>query len=431
MEFNSQVNSCRVHAFKFTASVSQKESVLFSEIVPFSTFIHLEKPVNYAGGRFVIVARRRIWLQVSGLSVTMKKLSFALPFLLAVVSAAAQNQVRPRIASAIPRAEENQSTPSRVRTVTPGGSDGSDSQSGNTSKSTWGDSAIAPKVTPPVVAQGPAPGITNIQKGTQPLRLVKPTSLNLNPGNSPDLRSAHAAAPTQIYRVGAGDVLDIRLTNMVTHESTLFTVMKNGQLEYPLLSAPIPVAGLTADEVARRLSTAIRVLQNPRVSVNVRDYASHTILINGAVDNPGRKALRSEAIPLFALLAEALPRADATTATLNRNGKETTFSLANNSDLSTLVMSGDVVKISSPAKEFIYVGGDVAAPGEKEFRAGITLTQALLASGGARNPKVTIAKRSADGLLNTREYDLQQINQGKAPDPILEAGDRIEVRRAL
>jgi protein involved in polysaccharide export with SLBB domain len=361
----------------------------------------------------------------------MKKLSFALPFLLAVVSAAAQNQVRPRIASAIPRAEENQSTPSRVRTVTPRGSDGSDSQSANTSKSTWGDSAIAPKVTPPVVAQGPAPGITNIQKGTQPLRLVKPTSLNLNPGNSPDLRSAHAAAPTQIYRVGAGDVLDIRLTNMVTHESTLFTVMKNGQLEYPLLSAPIPVAGLTADEVARRLSTAIRVLQNPRVSVNVRDYASHTILINGAVDNPGRKALRSEAIPLFALLAEALPRADATTATLNRNGKETTFSLANNSDLSTLVMSGDVVKISSPAKEFIYVGGDVAAPGEKEFRAGITLTQVLLASGGARNPKVTIAKRSADGLLNTREYDLQQINQGKAPDPILEAGDRIEVRRAL
>jgi hypothetical protein len=55
----------------------------------------------------------------------------------------------------------------------------------------------------------------------------------------------------------------------------------------------------------------------------------------------------------------------------------------------------------------------------------------LLASGGARNPKVTIAKRSADGLLNTREYDLQQINQGKAPDPVLEAGDRIEVKRAL
>jgi protein involved in polysaccharide export with SLBB domain len=136
-------------------------------------------------------------------------------------------------------------------------------------------------------------------------------------------------------------------------------------------------------------------------------------------------------MPLFALLAEALPRADATTRRLNRNGKETTLSLANNSDLSTLVMSGDVVKISSPAKEFIYIGGDVVSPGEKEFHSGMTLTQALLASGGAGTTKVTIAKRNAEGLLNARQYDLQQINQGKATDPVLEAGDRIEVKRPL
>jgi protein involved in polysaccharide export with SLBB domain len=255
--------------------------------------------------------------------------------------------------------------------------------------------------------------------------------MSVNTAASPDLRSAHAAGPTLIYRVGVGDVLDIRLTNIVTRESTLFTVMKNGQLEYPLLGAPIAVAGLTPDEVARRLSTEIRVLQNPRISVNVRDYASHTVFISGAVDSPGRKILRREAMPLFALLAETLPRADATTATLTRNGKDVVLSLTNSKDMSTLIMSGDVVKVSEPGKEFVYIGGDVASPGEKEFRSGMTLTQALLASGGAKTTKATIAKRSADGLLNTREYDLQQINQGKAPDPILEAGDRIEVKRSL
>jgi len=359
----------------------------------------------------------------------MKKLSLVLPFLLAAVPAAAQNQVRPRITSAIPRAEENQSTPSRVRTVNTGVP--SDSPTANESKPAWGDSVIVPKVIAPAVTQTPAPVATKIQKEAQtPLRLVKPTSLSVNNAGA-DIRSAHAAGPTLIYRVGAGDILDIRLTNVVTRESTLFTVMKNGQLEYPLLAAPIPVAGLTPDEIARRLSAEIHVLQNPRVSINVRDYASHTVLITGAVDSPGRKVLRREAMPLFALMAEALPRADATTAVLNRNGKETTLSLANNNDMSTLIVTGDVVKISSPAKEFIYVGGDVATPGEKDFHSGMTLTQALLASGGARTTKVTIAKRNADGLLNTREYDLQQINQGKAPDPTLEAGDRIEVKRAL
>ena len=359
----------------------------------------------------------------------MKKLSLALPFLLAVVPAAAQDQVRPRITSSIPRAEDNIPA-SRDRTVNPNPPTPSDSA--NTSKTIWGDSAIVPTLPASTVKQAPAPAALSIQeKGPAPPRFVKPTSLNIDPTALSDLRSAHAAGPTQVYRIGIGDVLDIRLTNITTRESTLFTVLKNGQLEYPLLEGPTSVVGLTPDEVARRLSTEIRVLENPRVSVNVRDYASHTVFISGAVDNPGRKVLRREATPLFALLAEALPRTDATTAMLIRNGKETALSLANNNDMSTLIMSGDVVKISELGKEFIYVGGEVAAPGEKDFRSGMTLTQALLASGGARATKVTIAKRGSDGLLNTRAYDLEQITQGKAPDPILEAGDRIEVKRAL
>jgi protein involved in polysaccharide export with SLBB domain len=345
----------------------------------------------------------------------MKKLFLALPFLLAVVPVAAQNQVRPRITSAIPRPDENQNRTFRDRTVATTTTVSANSQAVNGSKPAWGDSRVVPKTTAaPIVTPTPSAPATNVQNNTQMPRLVKPTSLSVSPAASPDLRSAHAVGPTQIYRIGAGDVLDIRLTNLTTRESTLFTVMKNGQLEYPLLAAPIPVAGLTPDEVARRLSTDIRVLQNPRMSVNVRDYASHTVFVSGDVESPGRKILRREAMPLFALLAEALPRADATTAILNRNGKETTLSLANNDELSTLIISGDVVKISAAAKEFIYVGGDVASPGEKEFRPGMTLTQALLTSGGARTTKVTIAKRNPDGLLNTREYDLQQINQGKA-----------------
>ncbi|HXT63431.1 MAG TPA: polysaccharide biosynthesis/export family protein [Pyrinomonadaceae bacterium] len=367
----------------------------------------------------------------------MKKLSLTLPFLLAVVPAAAQNQVRARI-TAIPRAEETQAASSRGRTVTnvPAASE---SAAANTSKPTWGDTTIQSKVSTPIVpasariVPASAPNPTTVQeKTTTAARLVKPTSLNVNNTASPDLRSAHASGPTLMYRVGVGDVLDVRLTNMATRESTLFTVMKNGQLEYPLLATPISVAGLTPDEVARRLNTEIKVLQNPRASVTVRDYASHAVLVTGAIDSPGRKVLRREAMPLFALLAEASPRSDATVATINRNGKETTLSLTNNSDMSTLVISGDVVKISAPAKEFVYVGGDVASPGEKEFRAGMTLIQALIAAGGGRtSAKATIAKRSAEGLLTTREYDLQQINQGKAPDPMLEAGDRIEVKRAL
>jgi protein involved in polysaccharide export with SLBB domain len=118
------------------------------------------------------------------------------------------------------------------------------------------------------------------------------------------------------YDVGIGDVLDIRLGNMPTRESTLFTVLKNGTIEYPLVAAPINVAGMTTDEVARTLTAQIRVIKSPRIEVSVRDYASHAVLISGLVDNPGRQVLRREAMPLYALLAQASVRTEATTVTI-------------------------------------------------------------------------------------------------------------------
>ncbi|HYE66642.1 MAG TPA: hypothetical protein VD966_13725, partial [Pyrinomonadaceae bacterium] len=47
---------------------------------------------------------------------------------------------------------------------------------------------------------------------------------------------------TKIYRVGVGDVLDIHLLNANSRESTLFTVMPGGLLEYPLAGEPLQVA---------------------------------------------------------------------------------------------------------------------------------------------------------------------------------------------
>ncbi len=64
--------------------------------------------------------------------------------------------------------------------------------------------------------------------------------------------------------------------------------------------------------------------------------------------------------------------------------------------MSTLVFAGDVIKTSgaSAATRFVYVGGVVVSRGEKEFRDGITLTQAIL-SAGAPCPA---AKRASESL---------------------------------
>ncbi len=237
--------------------------------------------------------------------------------------------------------------------------------------------------------------------------------------------------------MGIGDVLDIRLANMPTRESTLFTVLNPGVVEYPLLSGAISVDGMTAEEIAALLSREIKVIDHPIVTVTVRDYASHAITITGTVDSPGKKALRREAMPLYTVLAEALPRPEANAVTIIRGGKSESLLMANEQSMSTLVRAGDIIRVSgesATSKRFVYVGGDVAGTGEREFREGMTLTQALLAAGGiARSEKASakIARRNASGFLITNEYNVRAIEEGKAPDPVLEAGDRIEVKRGV
>jgi protein involved in polysaccharide export with SLBB domain len=211
--------------------------------------------------------------------------------------------------------------------------------------------------------------------------------------------------------------------------------MKNGTIDYPLILSPVPVLGMGTDEIARALSAQIKVIKAPKVSVTVRDYASHTILVTGLVDNPGKRILRRENMPLFAVLAEASLRPEATTVILSRNGKDgPPVSLQNQTALGAQVLSGDVIKVTGGAPavaQFIYVGGEVSSPGEKTFREGMTLTQALLAAGANTNTikTVKVAKRNREGLLVISEYNAKAIQQGKTPDPVVEAGDRIEVAR--
>ena len=119
---------------------------------------------------------------------------------------------------------------------------------------------------------------------------------------------------TKIYRVGPADVLDIRINDDTTTQSTLFTITPAGLLEHPMLAEPLVAGGLTVDEITSRLESELKrraLVDNPRVSVGVRDYASHTVLVSGLVKESGPKILRREAIPLYVVVADAQPLPEA------------------------------------------------------------------------------------------------------------------------
>jgi len=271
------------------------------------------------------------------------------------------------------------------------------------------------------VANTPKTAPTTVNNSAAPTSISAPTT---------------STAPTQLYRVGIGDILDIQIPDSMSDRSTLYTVMEGGLLDYPLAGDPMIVDGLTTDAIAQKLRSSIKVLDNPEIKVKVRDYASHTAKVIGFVNIPGDKVLRREAVPLYVVLSEAMPLSDAVSVTIVRNGKDLpAVNLADAEGTSQVVRDGDVIKVSGQAAataEYFYAGGEVNAPGQKSFHNGITLTQAIIASGGTgRNAGATVrvSRQAADGRLSTVEYNLRNIQAGKVPDPQIQKNDRLEVSR--
>ncbi len=248
-------------------------------------------------------------------------------------------------------------------------------------------------------------------------------------------KSAAERPLTDIYRVGVGDVLDIRLLNSLNNGSTLFTVIANGVVELPLAGGAIKVAGLTPEEIQTRIAAELKrraVEENAKVSVGVRQYASHSVSVTGLVVHPGTRFLRREEVPVYVVLAESQLRNDGERVTLLREGTPAqTFDLRDQTTLNTLVKSGDVITVTKRPDEYYYVGGHINHPGQKQFTEGITLLQAILAAGGTPRQAnlVEISREGADGRLTTIRYNLKEIKAGSVEDPKLQPGDRLEVGR--
>jgi protein involved in polysaccharide export with SLBB domain len=251
--------------------------------------------------------------------------------------------------------------------------------------------------------------------------------------------AATPKAITEMYKIGVGDILDIRILNNANKNSSLFTVLEGGTIDYPLAGdEPIQVAGLTSDEISDLLKEKIKLYENPDVVVNVRDYASHTVSVLGLVEKAGIKALRREAIPLYVILAEAVPTTNANKVFIIRASDKQTVTL-DLDDNETLVYSGDIIRVlnqqtaapqTNQTAQFYFVAGNVVNAGQKQFHEGITLTQAIFAAGGLKKDKVkkvVIRRKNEQGMMIPTAFDLKAINSGKLADPILQPGDTIEV----
>ena len=138
----------------------------------------------------------------------------------------------------------------------------------------------------------------------------------------------------------------------------MFTVVPPGLLEHPILAEPLPVSGLTVEEIKAKLEADLKrraVSENPNVLVGVREYLSHAIIVSGLVKDPGTKILRREAIPLYVVIADAQPAPEAGRVTVIRRdtGEALVIDLSKPAEMNLLVRPGDVITVQINPKMYL------------------------------------------------------------------------------
>ena len=91
-----------------------------------------------------------------------------------------------------------------------------------------------------------------------------------------------------IYRIGPGDIIDIRVwrEDQVTRDGLL--VRPDGYISLPLVD-DVKAAGMTPMELKKRLTEALgQYLAKPRVYVVVKEPNSHSVSVLGNVIKPGQ-----------------------------------------------------------------------------------------------------------------------------------------------
>jgi protein involved in polysaccharide export with SLBB domain len=123
---------------------------------------------------------------------------------------------------------------------------------------------------------------------------------------------------------------------------------------------------------------------------------------------------------------------------LRRGEQVEKYSLKDQATDNLLIKTGDILEFTvneetqtTSAQQFYYTNGKgFISGGEKPYRQGLTLLQAITASGGLKKDntkKIIVRRKNEEGKLIPTEIDLQAIKNGQAADFVVQAGDIIEV----
>ncbi len=235
------------------------------------------------------------------------------------------------------------------------------------------------------------------------------------------------AASNAQYRLAAGDV--IRISVYQSADLTLETrLTEAGTISYPLLGS-VALAGLTVSEAEKRIADGLRTgnfVKQPQVSVAVQQVRGNQVSVLGQVGRPGRYPLETGNVQLTDMIATAggvIPGgADQVVVVGTRNGQAyraeidlpSVFGAGRRANDLTL-QNGDVIWVERAP--MIYMYGEVQKPGSLRLERGMTVMQALAASGGltqrGTERGLRVHRRDAEGKVRIIEPAMTDRLQGE------------------
>ena len=253
------------------------------------------------------------------------------------------------------------------------------------------------------------------------------------------------------YRIGAGDVLDIRIYNRPQLSREAVRVEGSGMIRMPLIETEIQAACLTEGELSKEISTRYaKYYKNLQVDVFIKEYHSRQVAIIGAVNDQSRFELQRR-VRLLELLTYAKgpsPRAGqtinivhSTAASPCKKDDDTDASAAFTSYKLSDVLQGDPKSnpyleagdiITLPEADQVYVVGNVFSPLTIALKEPITLTRAIAMAGGlkqdTRKDKIRVLRQEPGTTIRKEiTVDLSAIEKKRSEDLALLPNDIIDV----
>jgi polysaccharide export outer membrane protein len=253
---------------------------------------------------------------------------------------------------------------------------------------------------------------------------------------------------TQEYRVGPKDLLEIAVFGADELSRTV-RVSEDGKVSLPLLGEVL-VDGLTKSELEKKLADLLgeKYVQNPQVTVFIREYQSKRVSVLGAVEKPGPYQLLGRQT-LMQIVSEAggLTRDAGSDIIIIRqlpDGTSTSLRISiddlflkGDAKLNVPLEAGDIVNIPVDKIVAVYVFGQVKNPGALQVKKSAipSLLQAIAQAGGftdrASRGGVVIKRKDETGKEMEIKVNVRRILANKQKDVPLLENDTVYVSESL